>query len=117
MKRFDLEERMKGFALEIVRLTGPLLARVETRMIGDQLLRSGTAVGSIYREAGRAESRRDFIHKLSLCLKEADESAYWLDLLTESGLCNTSSSQRLRAEADELLRILAASLRTAKTKR
>ena len=114
MQRFDLETRTRLFALEVVRLTAPLLMRTETRTLGGQLLRAGTAVGAIYREAGRAESRRDFIHKLNLSLKEADETVYWIELLTGSGLCDLPSFRKLENEARQLLWIFSASVRTAR---
>ena len=82
-------------------------------MLGRQLLRSGTSIGANYREANRAASKSDFIHKLSICEKEAAETEYWLELLGESALA-TKSTDTLLSEASELIAIFVASGRTAK---
>ena len=81
-----------------------------------QLLRSGTGIGALYREAARAETRRDFVHKVTLGAKEAAETEYWLDLFVESGIGEAGELQSLKKEADELLRILLASGKTARAR-
>jgi len=82
-----------------------------------QLLKSGTSVGANYREAGRAESHDDFIHKIAICEKEAAETQYWLELFLEGKLASEEKCERLRQEASELLAIFVASDRTAKGSR
>ncbi len=86
-------------------------------VIARQLVRSGTSVGANYREAGRAESRNDFIHKIAIATKELSETIYWLELLLGSGTISPGKYETLSKEAEELLRILTASGRTAKENR
>lgn len=113
----ELELRTKQFALEIIRLVGDLPKSRVADVLGLQLLRSGTSVGANHREADRASSHDDFIHKLSICEKEAAETEYWLELLLGAGIGSLAASEKLRAEANELLRIFVASGRTAKSRR
>src|SRR3989441_4166191 len=82
----DLRERTKAFALDIVRLVQRLPRDRAADVIGRQLLRAGTSVAANYRSARRARSRREFLAKLGIVEEEADESVFWLDLLTEAGL-------------------------------
>ena len=86
-------------------------------MLGHQLLRSGTSVGANYREAARAESRNDFVHKVGVVEKEAAETEYWLELLEGADIGDADERSWLRAEARERLAISAASGRTAKGNR
>jgi four helix bundle protein len=79
---FELRERTKLFGLRIVRMFVALPKSDEARVLGKQVLRSGTSVGANYREAHRARSKAEFVSKLGDCLKELDETAYWLELLT-----------------------------------
>ena len=85
MNADDLKQRTKSFALRIIRLIESLPPGKTTDVIGKQLLRSGTSVGANYRAACRARSQADFISKMGIVLEEADESAYWMELLIESG--------------------------------
>ncbi len=82
----DLKPRTKAFALRIVRMYGVLPKRAAAAVLGRQVLRSGTSVGANYREANRARSRAEFIAKMGDCLKELEETEYWLELLVESGI-------------------------------
>ena len=82
----DLRERTKQFALRIIRLYTSLPPKGVTFVLGGQILKSGTSVGAHYREAQRAKSNADFISKIEGGLQELDESTYWLELLSESGL-------------------------------
>jgi four helix bundle protein len=86
-------------------------------VLGRQLLRAGTSIGANYREAARAESRNDFIHKIGVVEKEAAETVYWLELLEAAGLGDATERQALQREAGELLAIFTASGRTAKSNR
>jgi len=110
----DLRERTKLFALRVIRLCRSLPATDEARTLGKQLLRSGTSVGANYRAACRARSKAEFVAKLGIVLEEADETAFWLELLVESGAVDHDRLQPLVKEADELTSIFVASLRTAK---
>ena len=113
--KIDLGIRTKRFALAVMALVDDMKGGPKQWVLGKQLLKSGTAVGAIYREACRAESRADFIHKIGMAEKEADETCYWLELLAESQTVNPLSVQPLLTEANELLSILVASGRTAKS--
>src|SRR3989442_15965735 len=95
----DLGERTKAFALDIVRLVQGLPRDRAADVIGRQLLRAGTSVAANYRSARRARSRREFLAKLGIVEEEADESVFWLDLLTEAGVGAPPPSLSPRAEA------------------
>ena len=110
----DLGERTKQFALRVLRLFRALPAKEEARILGRQLLRSGTSVGANYRAACRARSRAEFIAKLGVVLEESDESVFWLELLLEGGIVGKERIGALIEEAKELTSIFVASLRTAK---
>ncbi len=110
----EMKARTKTFALRVVRLVDALPRRRSAEIIGRQLLRSGTSVGANYRAACRAKSAADFIAKMGTVEEEADECAYWLEMLVESGLIKDSLVQELRKECDELLSIVVASIRTAR---
>ena len=104
-ERESLRERTKKYALRIIRLYSSLPTSVQAQVIGKQILRSGTSVGAQYREGCRAKSNADFVSKLSGCLQELDESAYWLELLNESKILPTQKLQPLMQETDELIAI------------
>ncbi len=114
MDKNDLKERTKQFALRVVRLCTALPSTQASRVVGGQLLRSGTSVGSNYRAACRARSRADFISKIGIVEEEADESAFWLELLIESGTMPKRRLSPLLTEANEICAIAARSGRTAK---
>jgi four helix bundle protein len=101
----DLTDRTKTFALSIIRNFVALPKTTEAQVIGKQVLRSGTSVGANYREAKRSRSKAEFISKIGDCLKELDETTYWLDLLTESSILPETKSAGLRDECDQLLAI------------
>ncbi len=113
----ELEARTKAFALDVIALVGNLRKSKASDVIGYQLLKSGTSIGANYREANRAQSHDDFIHKIALCEKEAAETEYWLELLVESGIAGKGTCDNLLRESRELLAILVASGRTAKSRR
>ncbi len=110
----DLRNRTQEFALRVIHLTEALPAGGAGRVIGNQLLRSGTSVGANYRAACRARSRRDFLSKLGITLEEADESAYWLELVIKAGLLPKTRVEPLLHENNELVSIFVASLKTAR---
>ena len=113
----DLEIRTKKFALAVIDLVSKLRKTKVADVIGYQLLRSGTSIGANYREAARALSHDDFIHKIGICEKEAAETQYWLELLVESRTVDADSHKLIRTEVGELLAMLVASGRTAKSRR
>jgi four helix bundle protein len=117
MKAEELKIRTRKFALRILRLCDALPRTASGRAIANQLVRSGTSIGANYRAACRARSRAEFLAKLGIVVEEADETQYWLDLLTDSGLLKEIRLGDLRKEASELLAIFAASQLTAKRKR
>ena len=100
----DLSERTKVFALRVIKMFSALLKSEVARVLGKQILRSGTSVGANYREAHRARSKAEFIAKIGDCLKERDETAYWLELLVDS---ETIPAPRLHALQDECNQLLA----------
>src|SRR5277367_6312438 len=85
-ERVDLRVRTKQFALRVIRLFSALPKRIEADVIGRQVLKSGTSVGANFREAHRARSDAEFVSKVGDCLKELDETSYWLELLTDAEL-------------------------------
>ena len=111
----ELEIRTKRFALAVIQYIGNLPKSKTADVLGHQLLKSGTSVGANYREAVRAQSRDDFIHKISICEKEAAETEYGLELLLESNVAPTCSL--LLTEIRQLLAIFVASGKTAKSRR
>lgn len=113
----ELEARTKQFALRIINLISDLPKTKAADVLGYQLLKSGTSIGANYREANRAQSREDFIHKIAICEKEAAETEYWLELFVEAYLGPVAQIESLLKESRELLAIFVASGRTAKTRR
>jgi len=110
----DLLNRTKQFALRVIRLVECLPKGRTADVIGRQLLRSGTSVGANYRSACRARSKADFIAKMGIVEEEADESRFWMELLVEAGIVRPEKLADLMNEADELIAIIVASIRTAR---
>ena len=117
MKGEELSDRFLDFAARVVKLTAALPRNLAGRHVAGQLLRSGTSIGSNYEEARGAESRADFIHRLSISWKEARESWYWLRLVARAQLIKPARVAKLLQEANEIAAILGQSLATAKGKR
>ena len=113
MKTDNLKQRTKEYALQVIRLVRALPSKPEGWVIGKQLLRSGTSVGANYRAACRARSRAEFVAKLGIVIEEADESAFWLDLIIESGLLKEDLVEPILKETDEILAIMISSSNTA----
>src|SRR5262245_57630850 len=101
----EMQARTKAFALRVIRMYQKLAKTDVARVLGKQVLRSGTSVAANYRAACRSKSRADFISKLGTTVEEADETAFWLELLEESGVVPTAKLESLKKEAEELLRI------------
>lgn len=114
--RIDLRHRTKQFALRVVRVYAALPVAVLAQTLGKQVLRSGTSVGAHYREACRARSDAEFVSKLEVGLQELDETVYWLELLTEAGVFPPERLADLITEADELIAILTASVKSVKAR-
>jgi len=110
----SLKDRTKRFALQVIRLCRGLPRSQEGSIITRQLLRSATSVGANYRAVCRARSTADFVSKLGIVLEEADETLFWIELLVECGAAAPERIASVRREADELVSIFVASLRTAK---
>jgi four helix bundle protein len=114
MNKGELEERTKRFALRVILFVAALPENKVNNVLGYQLLKSGTSIGANYREANRAESRKDFIHKIGIVEKEAAEAHYWLDLSQEAHLGNDEERQRLLLESGELVAIFTSIGKTTK---
>jgi four helix bundle protein len=112
-----LRERTKQFGLRVIRLVDSLPSRRSTRVIGDQLLRSGTSPGANYRSACRARSPAEFCAKLGIVEEELDESLYWMEMLIEAGLIPEKRLSLLRQEGEELLAMTVASIKTARRRK
>ncbi len=110
----SLKDRTRRFALQVIHLCRGLPRSQETSIITRQLLRSATSVGANYRAVCRARSTPDFVSKLGIVLEEADETLFWIELLVECGVASPETIASVRREADELVSIFVASLRTAK---
>ena len=110
---FDLEERLLGFSARIIRLVDALPNTRAANHVAGQVLRSGTSPLGNHGEAEAAESRKDFIHKLGVCLKELKETRRWLRLLQLTGLTPKARMGDILDETEELIRIFSASIRTA----
>lgn len=115
MKGDDLAERLLDFADQVLRVCRDLRQDVPGRHVARQLIRAASAGGAIYEEARGAESRADFVHKIGIATKEVRESLYWLKLIQRADLAPGRSPQTLIGEASQLVAILTASGRTAKT--
>ena len=113
----ELEARTKRFALSAIQFVGKLPRGKGPEVIGHQLMKSGTSIGANYREANRAQSHEDFIHKIAICEKETAETEYWLELAIEANFARSSSAEEILKEVRELLAIFVASGRTAKSRR
>src|SRR5205814_3419244 len=103
--RNDLSERTKDFALRTIRMFVTLPKSSEAQILGKQVLRSGTSIGANYREAYRGRSKAEFISKCGDCLKEIEETAYWLELLVDARIVSAGKLAPLRREIDELTAI------------
>ena len=113
-RSIELEQRTRDFAIRIVRLFRALPHTPEAQIIGKQFLRAGTSVGANYRAAQRARSNAEFVSKLSVVIEEADEVAFWLQLLVDT---NTMPENRLKPLIDESSQLVAIFIQSSKTVR
>ena len=112
----ELKERSKQFAIRVIRLFRALPKTDVARVLGRQLLRSGTAVAANYRAVCRARSKAEFIARIGVVVEEIDESVLWLELLVETDIVPLARMESLLAEANALLAIFAASKHTARSR-
>ena len=113
MKKNVVKDKSFAFALRIVKLYKFLCNKKEF-ILSKQLLRSGTAIGALVREAEHAESKADFIHKMAIALKEANETEYWIELLYQSEFLDKASFQSIKTDIEELLKLLTSIIKTTK---
>ena len=114
MNEEDLKRRTKQFGLRVIKLVESLPNTITARTIGNQLLRSGMSVGANYRAACRGKSKADFIAKAGISLEEADECLYWMEMLQEANIVPIEKLTDLMKEANELVAIFTASIKTAR---
>ena len=114
MDKEELKHRTKQFALRIMMLVGALPGTIVGKVVSGQLVRAGTSVGANYRAACRARSSAEFAAQLGVVEEEADECGYWMELIVESGLMPKTKAESLLAEANEIVAIMAASIKTVK---
>lgn len=110
----DLLDRTKQFALRIIRMYVALPKSTEAQVLGKQVLRSGTSVGANYREAYRGRSKAEFAAKAGDCLREIEETAYWLELIVDGGIMSKDRLNSLQKECGELIAIFVTIVRKAK---
>lgn len=103
------------FAIRIVNLYKHLCGSEKEYVLSKQLLRSGTSIGAMIRESEHSESKADFIHKLSIAQKETNETMYWIELLHETQYLKETEFQSIHNDAKELIKLLAAIIKTTKT--
>ena len=114
MKYNPVKEKSKAFALRIIKFYRYLCEEKHEFVLSKQVLRSGTSVGANVREAQRGQSKPDFYSKMSIALKEADETAFWLELLYEGGFIDKSAYESIYADCDEIIKLLASITKTQK---
>lgn len=103
-----------AFALRIIRLYQFLVSEKKEYVLSKQLLRSGTAIGALIKEGEHAQSKADFLNKMNIALKEANESEYWLELLRDSGYLNETDSKSIINDCNEILKLLISIVKTTK---
>jgi four helix bundle protein len=116
MQKQDFAKRTMRFGLRIIRLVESLPNSQTARVIGNQLLRAGTAVGANYRSALRGRSLADFIAKMGIVEEESDEALYWMEMLIEANIVKPSRLTDLMNEANEIIAIVVSSIKTARSR-
>ena len=111
-----LKSKSYDFALTVIKATKDMRKNYNEFDLTRQFVRSGTAVGALIREAEFAQSKADFVHKLSISLKEANETGYWISLLKDSDYLNQKDFEKLHDHCNQLIRMLVSSIKTAKSK-
>lgn len=114
MGKSILKEKSYAFAIKIVTLSQFLQAEKKEYVLSKQILRSGTSIGALNREAEFGQSKPDFIHKMSVALKEANETAYWLNILKDTGYLTLEKFDLLQKDEMELIAMLVSTVKTTK---
>ena len=114
MSKYVVRDKSFSFALRIIKLYKYLVEEKREYVMSKQVLRSGTAIGAMIREAEQGESKADFVHKLAIALKEAKETEYWLDLLFHSEYIEQKSYESINVDAKELIKLLVSIIKTSK---
>ncbi|MFV0387398.1 MAG: four helix bundle protein [Pyrinomonadaceae bacterium] len=114
MKRNIIKEKSFAFAVRIVKLYQYLYEQEKEFVLSKQLLRSGTSVGAMVREAEHAESKPDFKHKMAIAQKEINETIYWLELLRETNLLSVEQFESMNTDAVEIIKLITAILKSTK---
>jgi four helix bundle protein len=117
MDKVNLQNRTKLFAISCIKLCENLPKTKTTDVISYQLIKSATSVAANYRAACRAKSKPDFINKLKIVEEEADESLFWIEVLTDINLISKATSEKAMQESKELVAIFTPSIKTAKNKK
>ncbi len=112
-----LADKTVDFAVRIVKFYKYLCEEKKEYVLSKQILRSGTSIGANVRESKNAQSKADFISKLNIALKEADETEYWLEVMVKSDLIKENQVEKLVSDLKEIIAILVSSLKTMKSKR
>lgn len=114
MKDGGIQVKSFAFAVRVVNLYKHLCSDKKEFVLSKQLLRSGTAIGALVREAEQAESKPDFVHKMAIALKEANETEYWILLLRETGYLNPNEAESIINDNKELLKMLTSIIKSTK---
>lgn len=114
MRENVVKNKSFAFALRVVKMYQSLCEQKKEFVLSKQLLRSGTAVGALVREAEQAESPADFIHKMAIALKEANESEYWIELLFQSNYLDETAYKSIKTDSTEILKLLISIIKTTK---
>jgi four helix bundle protein len=114
MKNENLRQRTKQFALRIIRMVENLPETKSSKIIGNQVLRSGTSVAANYRASCLAKSKNDFINKLKIVEEESDETLFWLELIEEAGILSQEKLVSIKKETTEIFAIIVTSIKTAR---
>src|SRR5262245_19711856 len=115
MKDNLLSEKSHGFVLRMIKLHRYMIEEHKEYVLSKQVLRSGTSIGANIKESVYAQSKVDFVHKLSIAQKETSETHYWLTLLRDSEYIKNKHAESLLSDCDELMKLLTASIKTAKS--
>ena len=115
MQAQEMKTRTRAFALRVIRLAESLPGTPAANVIRNQILRCGSSVGANYRAACRARSKPDFVSKMGIVEEEADETIYWMELLVDAEIVKKSRIADLMNEANEIVAIVVASIRTSKS--
>ena len=114
MNKIDLQKRTKQFNIDVIKVCESFPRNAAGFELAKQIIRSSGSVGANYRATQRAKSKADFIYKLEIVIEEADETMYWLEVMSETGLIDTKNATVLIKEANELVSIFVATVKTTK---